>query len=121
MSLLINTPSAVSTTTESVAEEQSKSTPQELNIVTKSVITHESSMSESQKRKARRNAPELKEILKKAISEGKDLDGLEMNWSGDTVELKGVSKMALHSFILKAEELGKNVTYTKTYKVSITD
>jgi hypothetical protein len=121
MSLLVNTPTTEHSTTEVLSEAQVQSASQSLNIVTKSVITHESSMSEAKKQKARQNTPSLRELLETTISEGKDLDDLQMNWAGDTVELQGVSKMALHSFILKAEELGKKITYTKTYQVSITD
>lgn len=121
MSLLVNTPTVSSSTDTAVAEEPRQVSSQELNIVTKSVITHESAMSDFQKEKARKNAPELKELLKSTISSGGDTEEINMNWTGDSVELKGVSKMALHNFILKAEELGKKITYTKTYQVSIID
>lgn len=121
MPLLINTPQIEENQKEFANHSIEKEELKKLTLVTKSVIQHQSPMTDMQKEEVRQHAPQLKSLLEQTLAEKHDLNEVDLQWNGEEVELKGVSKMALHNFILKAEKLGKNITYAKTYTVSIVD
>ena len=61
----------------------------------------------------------LKELLEEVLEE-KNVSGENLRWLDDqTIEVSGLAPMALHTFILKAEELGKDVTYHKKTIIEI--
>lgn len=94
----------------------------EMTLVMKSTHTQMSSMPEELKEKKRKASPSLDELLRATAEKKGELDKLSVKWtSNDELEIEGISQMTLHSFILKAEELGKNITYTRTLRVDITD
>lgn len=94
----------------------------EMTLVMKTTNTQISSMSEEMKAKKRKVSASLEEILRNTVEDKGQLDALKSRWtSDDELEIEGISQMTLHSFLLKAEELGKNITYTRTLKVEITD
>lgn len=93
----------------------------ELAISMKSSHSHPSPMPESLKTQIRADAPSLLELFHHTVkSKGDHLS--KKAWTGDqTLEVEGLSQLTLHSFILQAEKLGKNVEYVKTLTVKITD
>lgn len=62
---------------------------------------------------------DLKALLEATIEEkGESLH--QVKWiDEDRVELNTISGLALHSFLLKVEQLGKSIQYTKTTKIEI--
>ena len=66
------------------------------------------------------NNVDLKPLFEKVLGEKGELDSSKVKWKDDeTVELNSVSNMTLHSFLLEAEKLGKDVTYEKTTTIKI--
>ena len=99
-----------------------ESANEELVLSMKTINTQKTSMKEELKREKREISPSLEELLMEVIDQKGESEKLEMNRvSEKEIELDGISQMTLHSFLLKAEELGKNITYTRSLKVSITD
>ncbi|MEL6674571.1 MAG: hypothetical protein AAFR61_20340 [Bacteroidota bacterium] len=93
-----------------------------LTIHVHSNRNHPCSMSETQKQIQQENAPELGELFQETLAQKGQADQTNIEWLGpDEVVVEGLSHMTLHSFILKAEALGKSVCYTKTLTVKITD
>ncbi|QSE99264.1 hypothetical protein [Fulvivirga lutea] len=65
------------------------------------------------------NNADLKSLLKETLNE-KSESGKNIKWIDDnTLEINGVAPMALHTFVLKAEELGKEIKYTKKTIIEI--
>ncbi|MFY0654871.1 MAG: hypothetical protein JXQ96_22760 [Cyclobacteriaceae bacterium] len=94
----------------------------ELTVHVKSTYQHESAMSEDLKEKKRKDAPALADLFKDTLKNKGEYHLLKEDVDeNNEIEIKGLSQMTLHSFILKAEELGKNVTYSKILKVKISD
>ena len=92
----------------------------ELSLVMHQTIKHPSPMSATLKHEKRASKESLENLLKKVIQDKGD--AVHINQLGDKeFEIEGLSSMTLHSFILKAEELGKNVSFKKSIKVQITD
>lgn len=73
-------------------------------------------------KKTKHEGLQLKPILEEAIAK---LDPQALNdaeWKSDQeVEFKKLNKMTLHNFCLEAEKQGKNITYTRTLTVKISD
>lgn len=124
MSLLMN-PISVSDSTSERRENESKRINKEhdeMTLVMKTTNTQTSSMPEVLKKEKRDDAPSLEEILKNTVEAKGEIEEMKSSWtSEDALEIEGISQMTLHSFLLKAEELGKNITYTRTLKVEIKD
>lgn len=94
----------------------------ELTIRTKSSYVHPSPMSLKHKREATKNAPSLQELFNETLKNKGEYPTAKIEeLDGNKLEVQGVSQMALHSFILEAEKLGKQIKYTKTYSVKISD
>lgn len=86
------------------------------------IIRHESPMSKKLKLEKRKDSPLLKELLDREIDQKGETNSVEIRMSGNNeFEVDGMTKSTLHSFLLKAEELGKTITYTRTLKVEIND
>ncbi|WP_109833048.1 hypothetical protein [Reichenbachiella versicolor] len=63
---------------------------------------------------------EMKKLFKEIMKEKGEIDEAKFNWvNGETVELKGVSPISVHSFLEQAEALGKRVKYTSTTTIDI--
>lgn len=94
----------------------------EMTICTKSVVRHRSPMSPEMKKLKREQLASLNDLFEEVLGQKGERDLVEIT-KDDNGELwlEGLSSTALHSFILKAEELGKHVTYTKITKVKISD
>ena len=68
------------------------------------------------------NSLSLKEIFKKELQKKGEYDENNVRWIDDeTVEVTKVSGLALHSFALRAEEMGKDITYHKKTILKIND
>lgn len=63
---------------------------------------------------------ELKTMFENVLIEKRELENCTLNWlDNKTVVTERLSGIALHNFLLKAEQLGKNVTYTKKTVIEI--
>lgn len=124
MSLLMKSVTENDTQTQAKAEEYQKINQMndELTLLVKTTNKQTSPMSEELKKKKREESPSLGELFTETVEKKGELDSLKSTWtSDDEMEVEGISQMTLHSFLLRAEELGKNITYTRTLKVEITD
>ena len=93
----------------------------ELTIHVKSHVTCPSPMPDNVKKMKREGSEGLMELFTQVLREkGEDIIS-ELKVTDNEIELSSLSSMTLHSFILKAEELGKCVTYEKSFRVKITD
>lgn len=94
----------------------------ELTLIMNSENVQESSMSEIQKQEKRAVAPSLQTLFEQTVQEKGEAGQLEKSWlSHSELEVNGLSKMTLHSFVMEAEKLGKKITFTRTLQVKISD
>ena len=101
---------------------RSKKRGDELTLIMSTVNEKTSSMPEDLKRKIRDRSLGLKELFIATVERKGEGKKLQVNRLSDSeLEIEGISQMTLHSFLLKAEELGKKITYTRSLKVEITD
>lgn len=101
--------------------ETPKSVAEEMTISSESVVRHRSTMKEEIKQLKRKTMGSLEELLAQVVHEkGEDHVKVSRDKNEEMV-VEGLSSTALHSFVLKAEEIGKNITYTKTFTVKISD
>ena len=123
MSLLTNTTEHEASILTDQPEASIKSAKaDELVIKMKSSIHHPSAMSDDLKKAKSMEGQRLNELFDETLSQKIQTEEVNCHWTDDsTVEVEGLSKLTLHNFILKAEELGKNVTYTRTYTVKVSD
>lgn len=92
-----------------------------LKIITKQEFTQKSPMN-AEKKKQLENQPALSELLTTTLKEKGELKEDNIEWiDHETVRLKNVSNLAVHSFVLQAESLGKNVTYTNETSIRISN
>jgi hypothetical protein len=62
----------------------------------------------------------LKELFIDVLKDKDEYDETAVNWRDEeTVEVNNISNMSLHSFLLKAEQMGKDITYTKKTIIKI--
>jgi len=63
---------------------------------------------------------QLKALFETVLKEKKELGKYNLNWIDEkTVVTDELSGIALHNFLLKVEELGKNITFTKKTIIEI--
>ena len=95
----------------------------QMTIHMTSSYEQKSAMNEELKMKAREGSPSLNQLFENTLIEKGESESLKNgSWiSNNEITVQGVSKMALHSFILKAESLGKKIKYTRSLTVEITD
>jgi hypothetical protein len=62
----------------------------------------------------------LKALFEDILKRKNEYDKAEIHWIDDeTVEVKGVSNLCLQSFLLEAEQHGKDIAYTKQTIIKI--
>lgn len=62
----------------------------------------------------------LKHLFEDILKRKNEYDQAEINWvDEETVEVKGVSNLCLQSFLLEAEQQGKDIAYTKQTIIKI--
>ncbi len=122
MTLIMNAPSEMNETLKQVEDSNgTKKSNDELTIRIESEHEQNSPMSEEQKAVKRAESPSLYTLFQKTLeSKGYPVESCEWN---DEKELQAdnLSSMTLHSFLLKAESLGKKITYSKSLKIKISD
>ena len=124
MSLLMKSIPVSESQSKSQVNDQTKSYEKqdEMTLIMKTTNTQMSAMPETLKKKKQKASASLEEIFRNTVGKKGELDSLRTRWTdNDEFEVEGISQMTLHSFLLKAEELRKNITYTRTLKVEITD
>ena len=120
MALLMDTPEISAAS--KVQNEGSASRKDEMTICVETINEQKSPMSEALKSKVRANADSLKKIFEDTIQEKGEFPLEKAEWKNENeVTVTGLSPMTLHSFVLKAEQLGKKISYERTLKVKITD
>lgn len=91
-----------------------------LTIHVPNTVHNPCGMSTSAKKKAQENGPAMAALFEQTLQDKGAYDSDRISWvSPEEVEVAGLSQAALHSFILKAEQLGKTVTLTKTVTVKV--
>lgn len=124
MSLLMKTAPVSEAHTSAQIEEHMEHIQErdEMTLVMRTTNTQTSTMSEKMKQTKQNASPSLNALFLNTVEDKGELSQLKTELSdNDELEVEGISQMTLHSFLLKAEELGKNITYTRTLKVEITD
>ncbi len=91
-----------------------------LTIISSHTLNHPCNMSDEMKARKQNDAPCMAKLFEKSLKEKGEFDTSNINWlDNHTVEVKGLSGMALQNFVLKAEAHGKCVTYTKQTIIKI--
>ncbi len=94
----------------------------ELTIHLRSSHLQVNAMSDESKFLARQKGPALMDLFIETMKSKGGSGSVKSNWLDHSeVEVRGMSHMTLHSFLLEAEKLGKNLEYVKTLTVKITD
>ncbi len=121
MTLLMNTLTKESDTS-NYDQQDHVADKQTLEITTSTGYTNPSLMSEEQKNEKQKNLDSIAELFEQDLRDKGEYDPSKVNWTSDqTVQIKDLPKMSLHSFILKAEELGLNISYTKQTIINISN
>lgn len=123
MSLLEKTiPQEADTSTLALDHQNVSEKHDDMTFIMRTINTQTSSMSEEQKMKKREASASLQDLFRSTVENKGELDALKSHWTtNDELEIEGISDMTFHSFLLKAEALGKKITYTRSFKVEITD
>ncbi|MBC6401263.1 MAG: hypothetical protein GDA51_02590 [Ekhidna sp.] len=121
MSLLIDFSSAVSEAGVQ-PEQETRTVKDEFTICMETINHQNSSVSEALKEKKKAETSNLQEIFEETVRDRGEYPFSKFEWTNDKeVVVDGLSPMILHNFVLKAEKLGKKVSYIRTLKVKITD
>lgn len=95
---------------------------EELTVIMESIHEQNSPMTEQLRKEKQAEAPSLEELFFQTVQRKGEESKLNTNWISDTeMKVEGISVMTLHSFLLKAEQLGKKITYSRTLSVKISD
>lgn len=124
MTLLMNQLQMETTDTSEVAEANAISNDrmEELTILMESIHEQNSPMAEELRMQKQASADSLDALFFQTVRRKGEEEKLQANWISETeMEVEGISEMTLHSFLLKAEQLGKKITYTRTLRVKISD
>ncbi len=101
-------------------KEQKKADVNDLTISIEKVISKPQSSVQTVEKNKVISTNELKTLLEQIIRSKGEMDSCNMSWANDkTVVMENLSGLALHNFLLKIEELGKNVTFTKKTVIEI--
>jgi len=91
-----------------------------MTIMINSIFTNESPAKAHMMQQPQTEDTELKELFEEVLREKGEFNEDNIRWvDGNTVELSSVSSLAIHSFVLRAEALGKDVAYEKCTKIRI--
>jgi hypothetical protein len=125
MSLLSNAESTYETGNQTNVMERPKGHQQkgeEMTLSMKKVITQKSPMPAEDKIQKQKEIESLETLFHQILEEKGEAETVQIKRSGSgEFDIEGLSNMTLHTFLLKAEALGKNITYTKSLKVKISD
>ncbi|MCT4623610.1 MAG: hypothetical protein N4A46_08310 [Schleiferiaceae bacterium] len=110
------------TKTETSTHQSNQAHHDEFTIKVSSHHVQHSEMSHQLKEKVRSESPSLTDLFVETLESKGETSLNEVEWkSTNSVELPNISNLSLHSFALKAEALGKKISYEKTLTVKITD
>lgn len=123
MTLIMNAPTtAEETKPGSYDSTVTEKSTDELTIKMESTHEQHSAMNEAQKAEKRSLSPSLYALMQKTLESKGEYPLEKSEWVGENeLVVEGLSEMTLHTFLLKAESLGKKITYTKTLKIKISD
>lgn len=93
-----------------------------LEIKTSSGYSHPNPMSEELKIEKQRDLDSIAELFEEDLRDKGDYDPSKVKWTSDnSVVIRDLPKMSLHNFILKAESMGLNISYTKETIIKISN
>ena len=124
MSLIMNDGSTTQSTSQSHRNviTEGSSVPENLTLRMKSISKQLTKVPEDLKKQTKLDASSLKKLFMETVDQKGESTKLSLKESSShDFEIEGISQMTLHSFLMKAEEQGKNITYTRTLKVEIHD
>jgi hypothetical protein len=91
-----------------------------MTISIQSSVFHQSKSNLKVVKDAPAQEKDLRRMLEEEIQRKGEQGQAEWQWLDDeTLEINNLSGLALHSFLLKVEELGKNITYKKKTVIEI--
>lgn len=92
----------------------------EMTISIEKKIAQPSAAKLSKEEKESVDAEQLKSLFEQVLTEKNEIENCNMSWVDDkTVVLDKLSGLTLHNFLLKVEEMGKNITFTKKTVIEI--
>ena len=98
--------------------QQQKTSDMVISIEKKIDQSSAANVTEEEKRSI--DVEQLKALFENVLREKGELDKSNLNWIDDkTVVTDELSGIALHNFLLKVEQLGKNITFTKKTVIEI--
>ena len=104
------------------ASQEANSSKNELTICVETVNEEKSQVSGALKPRVKTNEGSLRMLFEETLKEAGDIPLSKVEWKRDNeVVVGGLAPMTLHSFVSKAEQLGKKISYERTLKVKITD
>lgn len=122
MTLIMNAPVEVEESTSQVENTNGTILNDELTICIDSEHEQNSPMSEERKAAMRAQSPSLYKLFQKTLESKGEYPLANCEWNGEKeLQADNLSSMTLHSFILKAESLGKKITYSRSLKIKISD
>ena len=122
MSLLINSTSEEKISERSEVGSITNQVQDDLTLYTETKRVRNSAMPESLKETKRKDAPALRDLFSQTIESKGQTDAVGIKELADSeLFVSGLDQLTLQSFILKAEELGKKITYTTTLKIEISE
>lgn len=91
-----------------------------MTISIESKIAHPSCAKVSTEDRQSVKVEELKNMFENVLKEKNEFSPDKLKWLDEkTVQVDELSGLSLHSFLLKVEELGKDVTFTKKTVIEI--
>lgn len=89
-------------------------------ISQKSTVVHPNPIKPSANMKGMQDDSVLKSLFIDMLKSKNEYNESSIQWSDDeTVEISNISNMSLHTFLLKAEKMGKDISYTKRTIIEI--
>ena len=91
-----------------------------MTIINTETILHPSPAKDSQNIATQADIVRPKEVLYQVLEQHGKLDQANLSWlDDDTIELSNISGPVLHSFVLRMEELGRDVSFDKKTIINI--
>ena len=99
-------------------QEREQSMEKGVKLIKSNTVKDVSPMPDYLKKRVGENAPVMSELFEDVIKQKGEIANLE-KVDGHTFRIDDISALALHSFIIKAQEYGMDVTYKKETTITI--
>lgn len=91
---------------------------EDLKLIKSQTISNPSPMPDYLKKRVDPNTPSMSELFEKVLRQKGEISRLE-KVDDHSFRIDDISSMALHSFVIKAQEYGRDVTFTKETVITI--